>query len=353
MKKALSLLLALALCLSLVACGGDSTKEPDGATTAPTEGENIPVSKLGETIESDILRITLTNAQFTIKLNSSASGTLDQIQSGQTTLSDKYFTAEEYDPNKHSGSAYVAAKGHTYIAIEYKAENLDRASVNFDGSFNVPFITVEYGGNTYPGKTTYGCSSENGFKWVRYQSQNILLLAGEQEYYRCYIDIPTDVSNLDDDFTLVFSLPNSSGKVTKFKYHVKAEDRTIIESQEISVEEAVYSFTKEEGQEYFKKHMSEYSSLTGSEITSLVNGKTWNMTIKSQYGSWVGKFKYESSGRIKETIPNIGTGYYNDRTWKVSGNKLILDGTDTCEVRKINNNTYLLVQNGLPYAIMN
>ena len=345
MKKALSLILSLVLCLGLCACS-EKVSELTGI-------EDLPESKLGEAVETDILRITLTKAQLAIKLNASSSGTLSQIQSGQTTLSDQYFTPEDYDPATDAGLAYVAAKGHTYVAIEFKADNLDRASVEFDGHFNDQFITVEYNNEKYNNETNYGCESLNGYEWIRYNSTNILLIAGEERYYRGYIDIPVDVSDLNDDFALIFSLPNSSGSVTKFKYVVKAEDRTAVESQEISVGEAIHLFTKEEGQNYFKKHMNEYAVLSSIEIESVVKGRKWNILIKESYGSWEGSFRFDSDGRIQETIPLVGTGYYNDRSWEVKNDTLILDKTDVCKVLKIDEGVYLLIMDNSPYAIMN
>ena len=348
MKKAVSLLLALILCLSLCACGSDKTTE---TSTEPTE--EVMEGKFGEAIETDILRITLTKAQLAIKLNASSSGTLDQIQSGKTTLSDQYFLPEEYNPQTDAGDAYVAAKGHTYVAIEFKADNLDRASVEFDGPFNGQFITVEYNGEKYNSQTNYGCESENGYKWSRYNSANILLLAGEEMYFRGYIDIPVDANDLNDDFALIFSLPSSSGKATKFRIPVTAEDRASIESQEMPIDEAIYSFLKEEGQTYFTEHMVDYPVLKSDEIKSILEGRRWNIVLKKTIGSWSGAFRFDADGRIQETIPSIGTGYFNDRTWSVKDDTLILDDSDVCRVLKINDNAYLLVMNDLPYAIMN
>ena len=77
------------------------------------------------------------------------------------------------------------------------------------------------------------------------------------------------------------------------------------------------------------------------------------MVMKLSYGSWTGAYKFEESGRIQETIPGIGTGYYNDCTWNVDGDLLILDGEEHCQVRRINEGTYLLILDGAPYAIMN
>jgi len=356
MRRTITLFLALLLCLNLCACGAENpspTVAETDATEAPTEAAVLEEFRLGESIETDILRITLTNAQLAIKLNSTSSGTLSQIESGQTTLSGEYFTAEEYDPVNDVGLAYVAPKGHTYAAIEFKAENLDRASVEFDGVFNEQFITVEYASNTYNEETNYGCRSVNGYEWERYNSSNILLLAGDAYSYRGYIDIPTDAADLNDDFSLIFSLPNSKGETTGFKYVVTAADRSAAESQEIPLDEAIHLFTKEEGQQYFKNHMDEFTVLNGEEIKNIVEDHYWNIVKILSYGSWTGGYKFEADGRIKETIPSIGTGYFNDCSWSISDDTLILNGEEVCQVRKINDTAYLLVLNDEPYAIMN
>ena len=165
--------------------------------------------------------------------------------------------------------------------------------------------------------------------------------------------IPVDVADFNDDFALIFALPNSKGDVTKFKYIVSAADRATVESQEISVEEAIHNFTKEDGQTYFKNHMDDYGIMSGSEIDSAVNGKRKNVVMIVSYGSWKGTFAFEADGRIKETIPKIGTGYFNSRTWSINEDTLILDNEDVCQVRKINDSTYLLVKDNEPYAILN
>lgn len=355
MKKLLALVLAFGLSLPLYACGGEPAAEPaeTEATAAPTEAVELEEHKLGEAIETDILRITLTKAQLAIKLNSSSSGTLEQIQSGRTTLSGEYFTPEEYDPVNDVGLAYVAAKGHTYVAIEYKADNLDRASVEFDGAFNDQFITVEYNGNTYYEETVYGCESVNGYEWQRYNSGNILLLAGEENYYRGYIDIPTDAADLNDGFALIFSLPSSNGTTEQFKYVVTAEDRAEVQSQEIPLDEAIHLFLEQEGQEYFKNHLEEYTLLTGEEISSLFRQKErWEIEMNLSQGTWSGDYCFEGDSRIKKIHPMVGS-WYDDSTWKVEGDTLILNGEDICQVCKVKEGTYLLVKDGEPYAIIN
>lgn len=352
-KQALALLLALLLCLSLCACGNssDSNREND-----------LPTHSLGESIETDILRITLTRAELAIKLNATSSGTYEQIQSGNTKLSEKYFTAEEYDPEKDAGLAYIAPKGHTYVAIEIKADNLDRASVGFDRPMldENEFLKVEYGGTTYTEDTNYGCRSENGYSWERYDSSGVLLLAGEETYYRFYVDIPTEANDLlNDEFSLIFYLPKSDGTTEAFKYLITGEDRAALKEQEIPLETAIRHFADEDGQEYFTNHMDEYSILTGDEITATLisDQTTWTVSIKENGGRWEGGYCFESSGRIKETHSYLGTGYFNNKSWQLNEDKLVIlkDGDAasaiTLEVREVSDGVYLFVRDGAPYML--
>ncbi len=249
LKKILILLLTGVMVLSLAACGEKSgTSASTGSdTNTPSSTTQPEAKRLGDSIETDILRITLDNAQFAIKLNSSYS------DSDPRQLSDDYFTAEEYDPVNDVNSLYVAPKGHTYVAIEYTVECLDRSAVYFDGGTNydendhyyLSGITVEYAGEKYSTvnrphinspvyETNYGCHKDaDSSLWLRDFSSTILVSAGEKSQYRGYIDIPVDVDDLDDDFALIFTLPSSEsttvndgpGPTVEFKYLVTAEDR--------------------------------------------------------------------------------------------------------------------------------
>ena len=230
-KKLIPIILCGAVMLSLSACGGntDSKENSEGTTsevtttnettTEATEtNENVETYKIGDSVETDILKVTLINAELTIKMNSSGTATYEEMKKGISHIGEDYFTADEYNPDEDKRAAYVASKGHTFVAIEYKVENLDRGSVEVDDSFDRKFLSVEYNGETYINETKYGASSADGNKWERYNMANVLLMAGESGYYRCYVDIPIDVDNLSDDFYLTFHLPNPDESRSDFRF---------------------------------------------------------------------------------------------------------------------------------------
>lgn len=336
-KKIITMLLAAGMILSMSTCG----------TTCGTTSDTYTYS-LGDSIETDILRITLTNAELAIKLNSTSLVTYEDLKSGNRLIMGDYFTADEYDASEDTGTAYVAAKGHTFVVFEYNAENLDRASVEVDDGVD-RFMKIKYNDKTYRNDTKYGASSENGFEWEQYKYSNVRLDAGENEYLRGYIDIETDADNLNDEFDLIFTLPNSDGTTTDFTYHVTADDRD-------AEAEAIYSFLKEEGQIYFTSHLDDFETISADEIKQNIIGGNWyvNINIKEDVASWSGKYEFEDGGKIKETIYDGSVGYFNELTWKLDGDNLVISGKsdESCEVRKVRDGVYLLVLEGNPYALL-
>ena len=227
MKRVQALLLALAMVLVLAACGGDGTGGGAGGNSgngnagsaqnggetggnsagdAGDAGESLEGLALGETAATDIVELTLDRADLAIAL--------------ENTWGDSYYLPKEYDAAEDAQNPFVAAVGHTLVAMTYTANTLDRASVEFDGSFNPTFITIGYDGESYTGETEYGMSQENGGDWEQDSSMNVLLMAGETCTLRCYVDIPVEAASLDDTFQVTFSLPNSAGETEDFTYVV-------------------------------------------------------------------------------------------------------------------------------------
>lgn len=220
MKKVFIGLLALIMVLGFVGCSSTPATEETN-TTKPTEttqvetesqtpeptNEQINELKIGETASTDIVELTLESADLTIAV--------------ENTRGETFFLPKEYNAEKDSENPFVAAKGHTLVAITYTAKNLDRTEVEFDGFFNPTFITVEYEGKQYPLDTVYGCIKENEGEWEDAVGlNNILLLVNEQITSRCYGDISVETESLDNMFKVIFHLPTSSGETEDFVYVV-------------------------------------------------------------------------------------------------------------------------------------
>ena len=206
MKKLISILLVCVMCLSLFACGGNTT-----------------YYKLGDTVSTDIFEFTLDAAQFTIAL----SNINDETR----------FAPKAYDPKYDADNPYVAAVGHTFAAFTYTVTNLNRASSEFHkGSF----ATVKYNGknyNTLEEGAYYryedamvmdangSLRTEKAGQWYNNPGSNFLLLTGEKITRRAYIDISTDIKDLTEDVQITVKIPRSNGTTATFTYIVTAADR--------------------------------------------------------------------------------------------------------------------------------
>ena len=147
MKKALSLILALVMCLSLCACGGNNdTTVPTEPKTVPTEPPTVKVN-LGETVSTDIAEFTLLDSSFTYYA---------------TSLSTNYVAPVD-EPDY-----FTASVGHCLVSVTFKITNKDRGgSLSFAGGAGnwKPNWTVSYNGADYSVKG-YSLSSNSGNHWI-------------------------------------------------------------------------------------------------------------------------------------------------------------------------------------------
>ena len=196
MKRAITLLMALVMCLSLCACGGS---EPTGSSTStessPTqEVDKTPTYSMGECVETVSAKLTLNNATLAIALNN--------------TMNDTYLEPKEYSANEDSDNPYVANDGAVLVYYDVMLAAIGRSTVDIRG---VDFTAVEYNGKVYtPDYDT--CKISTG-------ASNILLLSGEEKRVKGYFEIPVN-ADLNSDFKLIFSLPNGADSRESFTFSV-------------------------------------------------------------------------------------------------------------------------------------
>ena len=338
MKKKILLCLFSIICiLGLTGCGKNANQKL----------EESKKYKLGESVESDILKLTLNKAELAVALYDS----------------DVYFgTPKEYNTSEDAKNSYVAPKGHTFVAFTFKMENLDRTQRNFNNN-----TSVQYKDNTYEKKAQPLAYSNNNVVWKKYELSNIisiLLEAGETKFYRAYIDIPTDADNLEDTFELTFYLPTSdNSKEKKFTYRVTKEDRDKLVEEEIPLDLALSNFELKNVRDYFKSHYAEYEIINANQINDIISNKNFNVVEVPETGIWKGTYNFESSGKIYQIVHgDVDIGYTNNMTWKIDGNNLIISSNPsgknvknkTYEMRKINGTEYyLLIRDNNPEILMN
>ena len=224
MKKAISLILALVLCLSLCACGGGDNGE-NNATNAPETTEapkpEIPTAQIKETVSTDIVDLTLEHSKLTYYVSNSSSN---------------YVEATE-----EANSLYAAKIGTCYVSMTVTVANKDRGgSLDFCGGFSAwdpADWSVTYNGEEYEMygfnlnmdncdsiSLSYGAivDKETGKVIDKVGSGNKLISAGETITLRFFGIIKLDPKSLNDGFELNVKVPNSKGEHENFKYIVPA-----------------------------------------------------------------------------------------------------------------------------------
>lgn len=212
MKRTIALVLSLALCLSLCACGGG--KE--------AQSEQTPKLAVGETASTDLAEFTLENGVFTYYVSNASTNYVE--------------------PTDEANNMFAASVGKCYVSVTFTISNKDRGgSLSYAGHFPewAPNWTVSYGGKDYPVKgfdlnNNAGSSSmslqyaavmnkETGNVVEKHDSGNYLLSAGETVTLRTFGIIDVDPENLTDGFDFTAGVLNSKGEYEYFTYAVPAK----------------------------------------------------------------------------------------------------------------------------------
>lgn len=282
MKKWIVLLLAVSMCLTLVACGSGNkvptnaeTPSDKAITPEKSEPEEIKLA-LGETAKTDIVEFTLDAAKLTEALTNSAS----------TNNADSYGFPKEYSANEDASNPFVASVGHVLVFASFTIHNTNRTSLDLGGSFNGSFTKVEYQGNSFSNQMRFTAEfSGDSTHWNTYSSSNILLSPDETSSYRGYIDIAANPDSLDDSFVLSFILPTSSGEQKTFSYEINAADVSAAMAKEQAKQDEIAAAAEAAIQE----RKTETDAETVTTVKSLLQGE-WEYT------------DYSSGNAVKQNI---------------------------------------------------
>ena len=199
---------------------GDTTAEESDTTAEETE---VVTYKVGDTVETDLVRLTLNDSALAVALNNSLT-----IGTG-FSIDNDYFCPKEYVAEEDADNAFVAPKGSTLVFYELLIENLDRDYLELDNSFDSDgdFVTVTYNGATYSDsdfeEKEYGWiirDVEGEQDWDSTPVGNILAGVGEKDLFRGYAEAPFEPESLEDSFEIIFNLPNSDGSIESFTFVV-------------------------------------------------------------------------------------------------------------------------------------
>lgn len=216
--------LGVASTFSIAGCNND-TNSQDSNTQESTEEsqEQAEVTKyvIGDTVETDLVRLTLNNAALTIALNNS-------LRAGTGfSIDNDYFCPKEYDAEEDSNNPFVAPKGSTLVFYELLLENLDRDFLELDPVGKSDFVSVTYNGTTYTGndfeEKEYGWiikDVEGEQDWNSKPQDYIYLGVGVKELYRGYVEAPFEPESLTDPFEITFQLPKLGDTTESFTFVV-------------------------------------------------------------------------------------------------------------------------------------
>lgn len=383
MKKTISLLLALVLCLSLCACGGNNTPATEApvettqppTTAAPTEPP-IPRLQLGETASTNLVDFTLINAQFTIFASATTNSTYLKPVEKQTV--------------------YGASIGKILLIPTFTMTNKDRAgSMSVCGmSADWPFVwSVNYGGAEYP---VYGFDLNydnqaiemspgaiidplTEYNLAEHGSSNYLLYAGEMVSMRIVTVVNFEPADMGDGFELKIALPNASGAMEEFIYVIPNANDPLDENAKAALYNRITKLI--ERQEYYTAmnfldqlgdyqdstelydfcmrryaimvgmhgvaeafltdNMNSFPKKTGEELQTLIPGNDW-------YVQGVGSnaWEFREDGKIND-------GWGNDRGWSVEGDLLVIRTDNRYKkvtVLELYDGGYVLLEDGAFYA---
>lgn len=383
MKKSISLLLALVLCLSLCACGGNNTPVTEApaettqppTTAAPTEPP-IPRLHLGETASTNLVDFTLINAQFTIFASATTNTTYLKPMEGETV--------------------YGASIGKILMIPTFTMTNKDRAgSMSVSGmSADWPFVwSVNYGGTEYP---VYGFDLNydnqaiemspgaiidplTEYNLAEHGSSNYLLYAGETVSMRIVTVVNFEPTDLGDGFELKIALPNANDEMEEFIYVIPNANDPLDENAKAALYDRITKLI--ECQEYYTAlnfldqlgdyqdsadlydfcmrryaamvgmhnvaeafltdNMNSFPQKTGEELQTIIPGNHW-------YVQGVGSnaWEFREDGKIND-------GWGNDRGWSVEGDLLVIRTDNRYKkvtVLELYDGGYVLLEDGAFYA---
>lgn len=217
MKKIINLIVMVLIITAIFSgCSLEKSKNMTNATEKTTISDAVEETtkeriyyNIGDTVSTEIVDFTLDRAELAIALN-------DDINDFS-----HYFLPKEYDPKEVNPNSIIASKGHTFAFIEFTVKNNDRNSitVNRFKSSNINFISAKYK-NAIGSTVTYG--SRNNGSGFEFSSSDVFLQVGEECTYRCYVDIPIESENLNDEFELTFNIPEIYDEVKEITYLINS-----------------------------------------------------------------------------------------------------------------------------------
>ena len=359
MKKYISLLLALVLCLSLCACGGDNggTTDTPKTTEAPTEVAQNTTYKVGEAFGTDNVECVITGLKW---LTSEEFKKFSTYEAGGTYTLNTDIVFPDYHAWGSNGATESKLEEITFLCVTHSLQNVGKENVeagmeanNFGGYFVVPYGTMEV---IYDDGYTFNWGDDDFGKYCGFTST--LSVMGSPVNEVMIIGLPNQVFENDDKpMQLKVTLPASNGETQEFIVDVDSIEKTDL--QELSYKEAVLLMNMGkygdatkilldiqgykdadtllleccikgwEGFDYLKEHKDDFTVVSDEELKAELISTSWQ---KSDGEIW--KFYEDGTVDTGRTKPADGSKVIWD--WSVQGDTLWLGTVDqTLTMREV------------------
>ena len=351
MKKTISLLLALVMCLSLCACGGGNDTPDTIVTNAPEEAVPTKEELLAQALAVDYT--TINNDSFdnlakakslycnaTLKLDGVVCEIKEdhvRIGNGMSWGVSVYLPVEELIDLEKWQRIVVVGKTTDEIIEE----------ANFTGTLSLYQMPEAYLVDDYfeYQVTLKGKNESYDGAW------NILL--GDSNYANLvYFADGVDLSsyntssngNPGEDITILAK--SKFDNYSSWVYY----DATIIaaeESTQGNADERLLTFSYED-REFFKEYVADLTPMTEDEILSVLNGKTFSM--RNNYGGdndGIHSITFFEDGSLDARYTSKGEQYTMFDSWRVENGNIIVKHGDYEEVLtpyQYDDTRYLLMQ---------
>lgn len=354
MKKTLSLILALVLCLGMFGCGNKSDGTPESSipsTTAGTAPSTEPEAPQETTLYLNNAA-TLGNFEFNITYVRFVKSYTTDLKSNYSAGDGSYYIQIDYTvKNVSKTEQYVplgcitADYNNGYIFEPFKSyKNVSENSTGVENTSAMAPLSDAVNCRTYIVVPEEVYTSENPL------CLRVILPFDEEKSEAVFNMRPLDQTQQEAYYSVATELMNTAKDYKNYYYATSLfealgdyqDSATLNEKAYLHWYSLTFSAGSNDRVNYFTDRLNDFPVVSGEEISTVFLGE-WNYTKISDYSITI----HEDG--------SISNYWSNDRTCRVDGDNWIMNNgkVDTVyEVRYVMDGVYLLLVDGKPTDMM-
>lgn len=200
MKRMIALLMALAMCLVLCACGSSAatqeTEEPE-----VTEATEPPMLQIGEAATTDKAELVIQSVEFADYVRGSSDDLFLPVSAAESSNGD-----------------YVPKDGNVFVCVSFSVENTGKQTLRSTSYFQ---LSVDYNdGYTYEFTRDHCVRTDDSFyAWRGYTGVIDLEPLSDPQTYRCYVEVPVEIrDNTEAPLLIRVVLASTAGDINEGAY---------------------------------------------------------------------------------------------------------------------------------------